>query len=80
MSGVPTAIEDVHHARKAGWPKRGDPQGHGIPIVVSERESRLHGEGGEAGECAEDETGDMRNAVSEGLTYQDTGKEAVRRL
>jgi hypothetical protein len=46
MNGVPTTIYDVHHARKAGLPKRGDLYGDGIPIVVSERESRLQGEVG----------------------------------
>jgi len=46
MSGVPTAIYDVHHARKAGWPTRGDPYGDGIPIVVSGWESQLQGEVG----------------------------------
>jgi hypothetical protein len=31
--------------RNSGSPKRGDPHGDGVSIVLGERESRLHGEG-----------------------------------
>lgn len=44
MSHPPTAVYNVQRTRKAGWPKRGDPQGHGASRVVSERERRLQGE------------------------------------
>ena len=35
----------VHRRRNTGLPTGGDPYGNGTPIVLSERESRLHGEG-----------------------------------
>ena len=35
----------VHYARNARLPKRGDPHGNGVSVVVRGRESRLHGEG-----------------------------------
>ena len=79
MSGAPTRIYDVHHARKAGWPTRGDPQGHGLPIVVGGWENQLQGEVGEVGECPEHQTGGKRNAPGDGLMSQDTGQEVVRR-
>jgi hypothetical protein len=37
----------VNHGRKARSPKRHEPHGDGDPVVVSERENRLHGEGGQ---------------------------------
>ena len=40
---------DVHGIRNSGWPTGGDAYGHGVPIVLSERESRLHGEVGQVG-------------------------------
>jgi hypothetical protein len=46
MSGIPTAIYIVHHARNAGWPKSREAQGHGIPIVVNGWESPPQGEVG----------------------------------
>lgn len=51
MSHLPTAVYDVQGIRKAGWPTRQEAQGHGIPIVLRERESRLHGEVGEGGQA-----------------------------
>ena len=74
MSGVPTAIYDVHHARKTGWPIRGDPQGHGIPRVVGERESRLQGEGEQGGQwsCLTGE--EKRDAAVCSLTTETTGQ------
>ena len=34
----------VQHPRNVGWPKGREPYGDGVPIVVRDRESRLHGE------------------------------------
>lgn len=80
MRGVPAAIVDVHHARNSGWPKSRETHGDGVPRGVSERESRLQGEGGEAGECPANETRDKRHTVEEGLIQQETGKDTVRYL
>ncbi len=38
---------------KAGWPTPRERQGYGVLIVVGERESRLHGEGGQGEQHAE---------------------------
>ena len=38
----------VNHARKTRLPTGREPYGNGVPVVVSGRESRLHGEGGQA--------------------------------
>ena len=35
---------DVQSQRNAGSPKGREPYGDGVPIVVRDRESRLHGE------------------------------------
>ena len=38
---------NVHHVRNAGSPKGRETYGDGVPVVVSGKESFLHGEGGE---------------------------------
>jgi hypothetical protein len=39
----------VQHQRNVGWPNGREPHGHGVPVVVSGRESRPQGEGGQGG-------------------------------
>ena len=46
-NGTPTGIYNVYRERNMGSPTGGDPYGDGDPIVLSERESRLHGEVGQ---------------------------------
>jgi hypothetical protein len=41
----PTSACTVQCARNTGWPNRREAHGHGVSIVVWERESRSHGEG-----------------------------------
>jgi hypothetical protein len=36
---------NVQHHRNAGWPKGRESQGHGVFVVVGDRESRSQGEG-----------------------------------
>ena len=48
MKRAPTAVLNVNRVRNARLPKRGDPHGNGVSVVVSGRESRLQGEGGQA--------------------------------
>ena len=45
----------MYRERNRGLPKRGDPQGHGDPIVVSEWENHLQGEVGQVGGLKYDE-------------------------
>jgi hypothetical protein len=40
-------VLNVNRAGTAGSPTGREPYGDGVPIVVRERESRLHGEGGQ---------------------------------
>jgi len=47
MSGRPKPRSDVRHRRNARSPTGREPHGDGAPVVVRERESRLHGEGGQ---------------------------------
>ncbi len=55
---------NVSDARNSGWPKRGDPHGHGAPIVVSGRESRLQGEGGQGNRVSNWRKGDAEGVNS----------------
>ena len=50
MNGVPTVVYDVHDGRNTGWPTGRETDGHGVPIVVRGRESRLQGEVGQVGD------------------------------
>jgi hypothetical protein len=52
----------VNRIRNTRWPNRREPQGYGVLVVVSGRESRLHGEGGQVSRVSGD--GGMRNADS----------------
>ena len=45
MREAPPTIYHVSTERNMGWPNLGDPHGDGVPIVLSERESRSQGEG-----------------------------------
>jgi hypothetical protein len=45
---APTAVLNVTRVRNARLPTRREPQGNGVLVVVSGRESRLPGEGGQA--------------------------------
>ena len=45
-NGRPVPRSDVRCQENSGSPTGREPQGDGTPIVVGERESRLHGEGG----------------------------------
>ena len=47
MSGRPKPRSDVRLQRNARLPTGREPQGNGAPVVVCERESRSHGEGGQ---------------------------------
>jgi hypothetical protein len=78
VSGAPTRIYDVHHARKTGSPTSREAHGDGDPIVVRGRESRLQGKVGQVSQCPVHETGGMRTASDDGLKYQDTGDKFVR--
>ena len=44
-NGQPKSAYDVTASRNWGWPKGRESYGHGVPVVVRERESRSHGEG-----------------------------------
>jgi hypothetical protein len=70
---TPTEVFDVLCARNMGLPNGGDPYGDGIPIVVSERESRLQGEvghGGKAGRKSDMERGDMPAMKCQSITIR----------
>ena len=47
MTGAPKVIYYVWQIRNTGWPTGRESYGHGVLIVLSERESRLHGEAGQ---------------------------------
>ena len=42
----------IDHTRKQGWPKCREAHGHGVPIVVRDRDSLLHGEGGQVSQTS----------------------------
>jgi hypothetical protein len=47
MSGAPKSSYYELGQRNVGLPTGGDPYGNGVPIVVRDKESLLHGEGGQ---------------------------------
>lgn len=62
MSGLPTPCYHVSQELNAGWPTGRESYGHGVPIVVSARESRVHGEGEQVTRYQYLEVREMRNA------------------
>ena len=44
-NGQPKSAYHVTVSRNWGWPKGRESYGHGVPVVVRERESRSHGKG-----------------------------------
>lgn len=48
---APNLRYDVLHTENAGSPTGCEPQGDGVLVVVRKRESRSHGEGGQAIRC-----------------------------
>jgi len=67
---TPTEVYDVSCGRNMGWPTWGDPQGDGIPIVLRERESRLHREVGEGDQAVR--TNGMEHGEMAAMTCQRT--------
>jgi hypothetical protein len=49
ICGAPKSVSDVYDVQNMGWPKGGDPQGHGVAVVLSDGESPLQGEGRQVG-------------------------------
>src|SRR4051812_48758664 len=63
MSGRPNPCQDVLGPGSLRSPEGREPDGDGAPVVVRGRESRPHGEGGQATEmAAEVEVRGMRDA------------------
>src|SRR6266542_890415 len=62
-NGPPTSRSDVRHAENEGSPTGREPYGDGAPVLVRDRESRPHGEGGQvSGMPGKGEVREMRNA------------------
>ena len=64
MNDLPKTIYDVHHGRNTGSPTRREAQGDGVLVVVSERESRLQGEGEQVETGKASEAGEMPFALT----------------
>ncbi len=78
MSDLPTATYDVHHERNTGRPTGRKLYGIGVLVVVSGRESRLHGKAGEGNEHSEHGGREKRDAANDTSQYQETGGRLVR--
>lgn len=65
IRGAPKLVSDVYGVQNMGWPKGGDPQGHGVVVVLRDGESPLQGEGRQVDECLEEQWGGARDAAVE---------------
>ena len=59
MSGRPNPCSHVRWTESSGSPNGREPQGDGVLVVVGVRESRTHGEGGQADQEVGSKVGDM---------------------
>jgi len=64
----------VYRVRNMGSPHGGDPYGDGDPIVVSERESRSQGEGGQVAK------GTLKRTLERSLALEEVPEELESRV